>query len=494
MHDTPKGPLAVPRRRSDVRRAFAASLTGTSLEWYDFAVYSAAAALVFGDRFFPSKDPLTGTLLAFSTYAVGYVSRPLGGFVFGRLGDVIGRKKVLISTLLLIGAATFLIGVLPTYGTVGAAAPIALVVLRFAQGVGVGGEWGGAVLLSSEFGDPRRRGFYASAAQVGPPAGNLLANGVLAALGALLSGDQFEAWGWRVAFLLSGVLVGIGLVIRAKLEETPVFKAMEAEKSRPEAPIREVFTTQPRALAAAILCRVGPDVLYAMFSVFVLTYATSKLGMSRGSALTAVLIGSSLQIFLIPLAGALSDRIDRRLLYGCGAVVAGVWPFVFFPMVSSGGWLPLAAGVVVGLAIHSFLYGPQAAFVAEQFSPRLRYTGSSLAYTLAGVIGGAVAPLLFTALLGAYGSWLPLALYLAATAVVTVLGVYLGRGAGPAAREEEDQLGPPSAGGDAALATDGEHASAPDAAKGGAKNTGKAAGKDSEAGGPSAERIAAETA
>ncbi|MDT0437354.1 MULTISPECIES: MFS transporter [Streptomyces] len=436
MHDTPAELPKAPETRSGVRRAFAASLTGTALEWYDFAVYSAAAALVFGDQFFPSEDPLTGTLLAFSTYAVGYVSRPLGGFVFGRLGDVIGRKKVLITTLVLIGAATFLIGVLPGYATLGPVAPIALVLLRFAQGVGVGGEWGGAVLLSSEFGDPRRRGFYASAAQVGPPAGNLMANGVLAVLGATLTEAQFESWGWRVAFLLSGVLVGFGLWIRAKLEETPVFKAMEAEKSRPEAPIREVFTTQPRALTAAILSRVGPDVLYAMFTVFVLTYATDHLGMSRGSALTAVLIGSSLQVFLIPLAGAVSDRIDRRLLYGCAAVAAGVWPFLFFPMVGGGGWLTLAAGVIVGLAIHSFLYGPQAAFIAEQFSPRLRYTGSSLAYTLAGIIGGAIAPLLFTALLSAYDSWVPLAVYIAVTAAVTLTGVRLGRGAGAAVEED----------------------------------------------------------
>ncbi|WP_405922743.1 MFS transporter [Streptomyces sp. NBC_00035] len=436
MQHTQQATKAPPPGRSGIRRAFFASLTGTALEWYDFAVYSAAAALVFGDLFFPSEDPLTGTLLAFSTYAVGYLSRPLGGFVFGRLGDVIGRKKVLIATLILIGVATFLIGLLPAYDTVGVAAPIALVVLRFAQGVGVGGEWGGAVLLSSEFGDPRRRGFYASAAQVGPPAGNLLANGVLAALGALLTEDQFLSWGWRVAFLLSGVLVGFGLWIRAKLEETPVFKAMQAEETRPEAPIREVFTTQPRALCAAILCRVGPDVLYAMFTVFVLTYATGELGMARGSALAAVLIGSSLQVFLIPLAGALSDRVNRRLLYGCAAVAAGVWPFVFFLMADGGSWPLLAFGVVVGLAIHSVMYGPQAAFIAEQFSPRLRYTGSSLAYTLAGLIGGAVAPLLFTALLSSYHSWVPLALYIAVAAAVTIAGLSLGRDADDATDEE----------------------------------------------------------
>ncbi|MFA3840824.1 MHS family MFS transporter [Streptomyces sp. NBC_01474] len=435
MNHTSTSTEKTPLGGSAVRRAFFASLTGTALEWYDFAIYSVAAALVFGDVFFPSEDPATGTLLAFSTYAVGYVSRPLGGFVFGRLGDKLGRKKVLIATLVLIGAATLAIGLLPSYATIGVAAPLTLVILRFAQGVGVGGEWGGAVLLSSEFGDPRRRGFYASAAQIGPPVGNLLANGVLAALGALLTEAQFTSWGWRVAFLLSGVLVFFGLWIRAKLEETPVFKAMEAEQKRPEAPIREVFTTHPRALAAAILSRVAPDVLYALFTVFVLTYATGELGMSRGSALAAVLIGSSLQVFLIPLAGALSDRVNRRVLYGVSAAAAGVWPFLFFPMIGGGSWPLLALGVVVALVFHSAMYGPQAAFIAEQFSPRLRYTGSSLAYTLAGVIGGAVAPLLFTALLDAYDSWIPLALYVAGTAVVTIAGLCLGRDGDPGDEE-----------------------------------------------------------
>lgn len=426
--------------RGAMVRAFVASLTGTSLEWYDFAVYSAASALVFGKLFFPSADPLTGTLLAFSTYAVGYISRPLGGFLFGRLGDVIGRKKVLVATLVLIGTATLLIGLLPTQAAIGPAAPAALVLLRFAQGVGVGGEWGGAVLLTSEYADSRSRGFWASAAQIGPPAGNLMANGVLAALGSLLTEQQFLAWGWRIAFLLSGVLVVFGLWIRLRLEETPVFRAMEASGDRPEAPIREVFTTQPRALVAAVLSRVAPDVLYAMFTVFVLTYATEQLGLPRGKALAAVLIGSALQIVLIPLAGALSDRWNRRRMYLGGAVAAAVWPFVFFPMADSGSWGLLVLGVVVALAIHSVLYGPQAAFVAEQFTPRLRYTGSSLAYTLAGVIGGAVAPLLFTALLGSFGSWLPLALYLAGTAAVTVLGVLLGRD--PAHDEDEEYTSP----------------------------------------------------
>lgn len=413
-------------RRSLVK-AFTASLTGTSLEWYDFAVYSAAAALVFPQLFFPDSDPLTGTLLAFSTYAVGYVSRPLGGFVFGRLGDVIGRKQVLVLTLLLIGVATFLIGLLPTYSTIGVAAPTILVLLRFAQGVGVGGEWGGAVLLSSEFGDPRKRGFWSSAAQIGPPAGNLLSNGVLALLSATLSDEAFLGWGWRVAFLLSAVLVAFGLWIRLRLEDTPVFRAIQERGEQPAAPIGDVFRTQGRGLLAGVLCRIGPDVTYALFTVFVITYATTAVGMSRGQVLTAILLGSACQLGLIPLAGAVSDRVNRRAVYGIAAVGAAVWPFVFFPAIGSGSTLVLIIGVIVGLALHSFMYGPQAAFITEQFSTRLRYTGSSLAYTIAGVFGGAIAPLAFTALLSAWGTWVPVALYVLVAALLTLAGLALGR-------------------------------------------------------------------
>jgi MFS family permease len=290
--------------RRSLWRAFAASLSGTSLEWYDFAAYSVASATIFGPLFFPGDDPLASTMLAFSTYAVGYVARPLGGFVFGRLGDVIGRKRVLVITLVLTGTATFLIGLLPTYQSIGGVAAILLVLLRFAQGVGIGGEWGGAVLLSSEFGDPGRRGFWASAAQIGPPAGNLMANGVLALVGALLTDAQFSSWGWRVAFLLSAVLVAFGLWIRLRLEETPVFKAIAAHGDRPEAPVRELFRDEKRALFAGILARVCPDVHYALFTVFVLTYVTQELHMTRGQAMTAVLLGSALQLVTIPAFGA----------------------------------------------------------------------------------------------------------------------------------------------------------------------------------------------
>ncbi|MBY4107985.1 MHS family MFS transporter [Rhodococcus fascians] len=410
------------------------------MEWYDFAVYSAAAALVFPLVFFPDSDPLTGTLLAFSTYAVGYIARPVGGFVFGRLGDVIGRKQLLVITLMLIGVTTFAIGLIPGYDSIGIAAPI-LVTMRFCQGVAVGGEWGGAVLLSSEYGDPRKRGFWSSAAQIGPPAGNLLANGALAVLTLTLTDQQFESWGWRVAFLFSAVLVGFGLWIRLKLEDTPVFKALQESGERSEAPISEVFKTELRPLVAGIMSRVAPDVIYALFTVFSITYGTQKLGFERSEVLTAILIGSACQLGLIPLAGAVSDRINRRLVYGVAAVGGVAWSAIFF-LVIGGGSLPLLIlGVVVGLAFHSFMYGPQAAFVTEQFSVRLRSTGSSLAYTIAGVFGGAMAPLIFVYLLDKTDSWVPIAGYIVVVGAVTLVGLALGRNPDPTEDEHYVLLG-----------------------------------------------------
>lgn len=416
-----------------LRRAYTASLSGTALEYYDFAAYSVAAATVFGDLFFPSGDDLAGTMAAFSTYAIGYLARPLGGIVFGRLGDVIGRKKVLVYTLLLAGVSTFLIGLLPTYASIGGLAAVLLVVLRFAQGVAVGGEWGGAVLLSSEYGDPKRRGLWASAAQIGPPAGNLLANGVIALLGLLLTDAAYTSWGWRVAFLLSAVLVAFGLWIRLRLEETPVFKEITERKQRPEAPVSETVRTEGRAVLAGILVRVAPDVMYSMFTVFVLTYI-KELGLTKAQGSTAIMIGSAVQLGLMPAFGALSDRMNRRRLYLYGTIAAAVWPFVFFPMIGGGSFLALAVGVSGALVIHAALYGPQAALITEQFSPRLRYTGSSLAYTLAGVIGGAPAPLIMAALLNWVDTWLILAAYLVLTAVLTVVGLWLARDPAP----EED--------------------------------------------------------
>jgi metabolite-proton symporter len=419
-------------------KAYIASLTGTSLEYYDFAIYSVASALVFPKIFFPNDDEFVGLLLSFSTFAVGYLARPIGGIIFGRLGDRIGRKHVLVTTLLLIGVATVLIGLLPDYSVIGVAAPIILVLLRLAQGIGVGGEWGGAVLLSAEFGDAKKRGFWSSAAQIGPPAGNLMANGVLALLAATLSNEAFLSWGWRVAFLASALLVVFGLLIRLKLEETPVFKAIQAHGEQPKAPIKEVFTKEPRALVAAALARVAPDVLYSLLTVFVAVYATRELGMTTSNVLGAILIGSAFQLLLIPVAGALTDRFNRRLVYGLAAIATAAFIPLFFLMIQGKSVAMLTVGIVIGLALHAFMYGPQAAYITEQFPARLRYAGSSLAYTLAGVIGGAIAPLVFTALYAASGNWYPIAVYLLVASVVTVIGLALGRD--PDTEEEERLL------------------------------------------------------
>jgi MFS family permease len=420
------------------QKAYVASLSGTALEYYDFAVYSSAAALIFGQLFFAASDPLTGVLQAFGTYAIGYLARPLGGVFFGRLGDVIGRKKVLVATLLLVGVSTFLIGLLPTYGEIGPVAPALLVMLRFAQGIGVGGEWGGAVLLSSEYGSRDQRGFWASAAQVGPPIGTLLANGVIALLAVIMSEAAFLAWGWRVAFLLSAVLIGFSLWIRVKLEETPEFTALEARGERPQAPIREVLRNHRRALAAAMLARIGPDVLYSMFAVFVLTYATQRLGLTRGEALTAVLLGSAVQVPLIPLAGWLSDKLGRRRVYAVAAVAAAIWSFVFFRVASDAS--SLVFGVSVALVCHSFMYGPQAALISEQFAARVRYTGSSLAYTFAGIVGGAIAPLAFSWLLAQTRDPTPIAVYIGVANALTLGGLMLASSA-PDQREPERATG-----------------------------------------------------
>ena len=418
-------------------KAYIASLTGTSLEYYDFALYSVASALVFPHVFFPAEDPFIGLLLSFSTFAVGYFARPIGGVVFGRLGDRIGRKNVLVATLLLIGVATVLIGVLPSYGTIGVIAPTILVLLRFAQGVGVGGEWGGAVLLSSEFGDPRKRGFWASAAQIGVPVGNLMANGVLALVAALLTEDAFRDWGWRIGFLLSAVLVVFGLLIRLRLEETPVFQAIAERAEQPKAPISEVLRGHPRALLAAALSRICPDVLYSLLTVFLASYATKELDFPTSHVLTAVLTGSAVQVFVMPLAGSLTDRFNRRLVYGIGAALTAAWVPVLFLMIQSGSRVLLTVGVVVGMSLHALMYGPQAAFITEQFPARLRYAGSSLAYTFAGVVGGGMAPLIFTVLFRWTDSWVIIAAYVAVTAVATVAGMVIGRDPAP---EEELEL------------------------------------------------------
>ena len=410
---------------SSVRKVIVASLIGTSLEWYDFFIYGTAAALVFNQLFFPTFEPLVGTLLAFTTYAVGFIARPLGGLVFGHYGDRIGRKNVLVVTLLLMGIATFAIGLLPTYATIGVWAPILLVALRFLQGLGLGGEWGGAVLMTLESGDPARRGLNASWPQVGVPLGLLLANGVLSLMGALTDEPAFLSWGWRVPFLLSGLLVLVGLWIRMTIAESPLFREVEESDTKVGAPIMEVLRSYPKQVLLAVGARVGVDVAFYTFVLFVTTYVATYLKLPRNYALNAVLIAAAVQVALIPFFGSLSDRLGRRPVYLAGAIGAAVWVFVFFAMLDTGQFALIALAVVLALVFHAAMYGPQAAFISEMFPTRVRYTGASMGYQLAGIIGGALAPIISVALLDRFDTSIAVSVYAVAMLLVTIICVLL---------------------------------------------------------------------
>jgi metabolite-proton symporter len=414
-------------RPSSVRRVVVASLIGTSLEWYDFFIYGTAAALVFNHLFFPSFDPLVGTLLAFTTYAVGFIARPLGGIVFGHYGDKVGRKNVLVITLLLMGIATFAIGLLPTYDAVGAWAPILLVTLRFLQGLGLGGEWGGAVLMTLESGDRSKRGLNASWPQVGVPVGLLLANGVLSLMGAVTADDGFLSWGWRIPFLLSGVLVLVGLWIRMQIAESPAFAKVESSHEKVKAPIVDVLRNYPRQVLLAVGARVGVDVAFYIFVLFITTYVTTYLKLPSNYALNAVLIAAACQVVTIPLFGALSDRYGRRPIYLIGALGAAIWSFVFFALLDTGSFALIMLSAVVALVFHAAMYGPQASFIAEMFPTQVRYSGASMGYQLAGVIGGALAPIIATALLSSFKSSIAVSVYSAAILLVTLTCVAIAK-------------------------------------------------------------------
>jgi metabolite-proton symporter len=413
-----------PASRTPVGRVVAASFVGTAIEWYDFFLYGTAAALVFPRLFFPTADPLTGTMAAFATYAVGFLARPLGGVVFGHYGDRIGRKSVLVATLMLVGVSTFLIGCLPTYEAVGPLAPALLVALRFVQGLGVGGEWAGAVLLVVEHGSVRRRGFHASWVQAGAPAGLLLATGAFG-LAALLPEEEFLAWGWRVPFLFGIVLTGVGLFMRFTVLESPLFRAAQ---TRPDAglPILEVVRRYPRNVLLAMGARMAENGYYYFFTVFALTYATQRLDVPRAVVLDGVLIGGAAHLVATPLFGALSDRVGRRPVYLGGALFLAAFAFPFFWLVDTAAVAGVWLGIALGMVGHAAMYGPQAAFLAELFGTRVRYTGASLGYQLAAPLSGGLAPLIATALLAWSGGdpW-PVGVYLIGLATVTVVSVLL---------------------------------------------------------------------
>ncbi len=407
-----------------VLRVVVASFMGTTIEWYDFFLYGTAAALVFNQLFFPTFDPLAGTMAAFATYSVGFFARPVGGIVFAHYGDRLGRKSALVTTLVMMGLATFAIGLLPTYDQVGVLAPILLVLLRFIQGFGVGGEWGGAVLMAVEHGHHGRRGLYASWVQAGVPAGLLLATAVFK-LFSLLPGDAFLQWAWRVPFLLGIGLLGVGLFIRLQVLESPLFRQARERGGPARIPVLEVLRRYPGNVLLAMGARFAENGCFYIFTVFVLSYATVQLDVSKATILNSVLLASAVQFFVIPLFGVLSDRLGRRPVYLAGALGLALFAFPFFWLVDTAQTSMIALAVILGLVIHAAMYAPQAAFFSELFGTRVRYSGASLGYQLASPLAGGLAPLIATALLErSEGEPWPVAVYLVGLSAVTMFCVW----------------------------------------------------------------------
>jgi metabolite-proton symporter len=406
---------------AQLRKAVIAATVGTTIEWYDFFIYGTAAGLIFPKLFFPNQDPLTGTLAAFSTYFIGFAGRPIGAAIFGHYGDRIGRKATLIATLLVMGIATFLIAFVPGYDQIGIWGAIILTALRMLQGIGVGGEWGGSVLIAMEWSRGHgSRGLVASWPQFGVPSGLFLAN--LAILGfSTWTGADFATWGWRVPFLLSIVLIGIGLWIRLGILETPVFQQLLDDKKTEKAPILEVIKRQPREIILSALLRMAEQAPFYIFTAFVFAYGTGTLHMSRDLILAAVLVASCVSFITIPLSGHLSDRIGRRNMYLIGAALTGLFGFLYFGMLETASSSIVFLAIVLSLIPHDIMYGPQAALIAEAFTPRLRYSGASLGYQLASVIAGGPAPLIATALFATYHTGYAIAIYIAVCAVISLI-------------------------------------------------------------------------
>ncbi len=418
---TTYAPLSEAEHSAQLRKAVIASTIGTTIEWYDFFLYGTAAGLVFGKLYFPNSDPLSATLLAFGTYFIGFIGRPIGAAIFGHYGDRIGRKATLIATLLCMGIATFLVAFVPTYASIGIWGAILLTILRALQGIGVGGEWGGSVLLAMEWSRTHgQRGLVASWPQFGVPAGLFLANIAVLAFSAW-SGDQFLVWGWRIPFALSIILVGVGLWIRLGILETPVFQKLLDSDKVEKAPILEVIKKQPREIILSALARMSEQAPFYIFTAFIFAYAVNTLKMDRNFVLAAVMAAAVVSFVTIPLSGHISDRIGRRKMYLIGVVATGLFGFLYFGMVDTAIPSAVFIAIVLSLIPHDIQYGPQAALIAESFTPRLRYSGASLGYQLASIIAGGPAPLIATWLFATYQTGYAIAIYIAACAVISAV-------------------------------------------------------------------------
>jgi MFS family permease len=408
------------QHRAELRKAVIAATVGTTIEWYDFFIYGTAAGLVFGKLYFPHESALAGTLAAFGTYFIGFVGRPIGAAIFGHYGDRIGRKATLIATLMAMGIATFLIAFVPTYASIGIWGAVILTILRVIQGIGVGGEWGGSVLIAMEWSRTHTsRGLVASWPQFGVPSGLFLSNLAVLAF-SRWSGDQFSVWGWRIPFALSIILVGIGLWVRLGILETPVFRKLVTERKIEAAPIVEVCRKQPKEIILSALIRLSEQAPFYVFTAFVFSYGVGTLKISRDLILSAVLVASLVSFFSIPISGHISDLIGRRRMYLIGAATMGVFGFIYFGLLDTAVPALVFIAIVLSLIPHDMQYGPQAALIAEAFTPRLRYSGASLGYQLASIIAGGPAPIIATALFAAYGSGYAVAIYIAILALITL--------------------------------------------------------------------------
>jgi metabolite-proton symporter len=408
-------------QRVQVRRAALASTIGTTIEWYDFFLYNTAAALVFPHLFFPASSTYAGAMQSFATYFVGFAARPIGAAIFGHWGDRIGRKTTLIITLVVMGIASAVIGILPGTATIGIAAPLLLVTLRVLQGIAVGGEWSGSVLLTMEWGDQNKRGLLGSFAQIGVPVGLVLGTGGMTLLSATMSDDTFNSWGWRVPFLASLVLVAVGLVIRLRILETPMFTKVLDQGKTASTPVAEVVRRHWREILLSAGLRFAEQMPFYLFTTFVLIYVVQRHHYSKTFVLTAVLVGAAVELATIPYFSNLSDSLGRKRVYLAGAVIAGLFAFPYFAVLTYGGPAPIFIAIVLSMIVHSMMYGPQAALIGESFPTHLRYGGAGLGYQLASVFAGGPAPLVATWLLHETGTPFSISVYIVVAAVITVV-------------------------------------------------------------------------